>query len=429
MSKLSKPIIRIDPDEELNLIRKLLFYQPTGYHSNPQKLYNAIKDKGYNFPYKKIREWLHNQNEWQKYAPSPKDTPRVSYGKISKPNCVHQCDLLFLTHDKYKGKTWKAVLQIIDVSSRFKASVPLTSKNSSEVAKAFKKIYDNPNNSLTYPTLLQCDGGKEFMGETARLMETHNATIRVIGAYSHRGLALVERFNKTLAEMLYKIQYAVESISKNPKLIREWVKYLPEVIDYLNNYLTRLIRAPGSSKWGLAPAKAIKLERVESRPSTKYKRPVEKDEKNKLKKGHSVRYLLANADCEGGMENQKRATDPVWSPSLHKFRKIVITKNEPVLYYLGDDDDEYAPKRGFVREELLYVNIDTLQYPPQSILEENTRSRSINFVLIINKMSKAVAYAERRGGECRGKTGQINGFDVYLWSCENGLHQWEAPYK
>ncbi|CAJ0630045.1 7276_t:CDS:2, partial [Entrophospora sp. SA101] len=180
---------------------------------------------------------------------------------------------------------------------------------------------------------------------------------------------------------------------------REWVKYLPEVIDYLNNYPTRLIRAPGSSKWGLAPAKAIKLGRVDSRPSTKYKRPVGKNEENKLKKGDTVRYLLANAEWEGGMENQKRATDPTFSPSIHKIRKIVVTKNEPVLYYLGDDD-EYAPKCGFVREELLYVNIDTLQYPPQSILEENTHSRSINFVRIINKMSKAVAYAERRGREC-----------------------------
>ena len=58
MSKLSKLIIRIDPDEELNL--KLLFYRPTGYHSNPRRLYNAIRDKRYNFPYKKVREWLHN---------------------------------------------------------------------------------------------------------------------------------------------------------------------------------------------------------------------------------------------------------------------------------------------------------------------------------------------------------------------------------
>src|SRR5213075_1886905 len=105
---------------------------------------------------------------------------------------------------------------------------------------------------------------------------------------------IVARFNKTLAEILYKVQYAVESITSNPKLIREWVKYLPEVINYLNNYPTRLIRAPGSSKWGLAPAIAIGLERVESRPSTKYKRSVGNNE-TKLNKGDTVRYLLVNA--------------------------------------------------------------------------------------------------------------------------------------
>ena len=65
---------------------------------------------------------------------------------------------------------------------------------------------------------------------------------------------------------------------------------------------------------------------------------------------------------------RKGATDLTFSPSLHKIRKIVVMKNEPVLYYLGDDDNEYAPKRGFVREELLYVNIDTLQYPPQEYI-------------------------------------------------------------
>src|SRR5947209_20101572 len=107
--------------------------------------------------------------------------------------------------------------------------------------------------------------------------------------------------------MLYKIQYSVESIFSDPKLIRAWVKYLPEVIDYLNNYPTRLIRAPGSSKWNLAPIKAIKLEKVESQPSTKYKRPVGKYEKNMLRKRDSVRYLLANVKWEGDIENRARA--------------------------------------------------------------------------------------------------------------------------
>ncbi|CAG8636916.1 3158_t:CDS:2 [Paraglomus brasilianum] len=150
--KLSTPIIRIDPNEELNLICKLLFYQPTGYHANSRKLYKDLKKEGYRFPFKKVHNWLINQNEWQKYAPSPKDTPR----------------------------TYKWALTIIDVASRFKYAVPLTSKNSSEVAKAFKKIYDNPNIPLTWPDLLQSDGGREFMGETSKLMQEHNVIIRVI---------------------------------------------------------------------------------------------------------------------------------------------------------------------------------------------------------------------------------------------------------
>ena len=118
--------------------------------------------------------------------------------------------------------------------------------------------------------------------------------------------------------MLYKIQYAVESISSDPRLIRAWVRHLPKVVDYLNNYPTRLIREPGSLKWGLAPSEAILLKEVESKPSISSKRPIGKDEIT-LKKGDSVRYLLANAEWEEGMKNQKRATDLTYSPSIHKI--------------------------------------------------------------------------------------------------------------
>jgi hypothetical protein len=184
--------------------------------------------------------------------------------------------LLFLTHDHYKRKKYIAVLNIIDCASRYKASIPLTSKKSSEVARAFRKIYNDPNNPLVWPELLQCDGGREFMGKTSQLMKDHNVTIRVIGPYSHRGVAFLERFNQTLTKILYKIQDAIEYIYSNSKLIKVWIRHLPMVIDYLNNYSTRLIRELGTKKWGFAPIKAIMLEKVELRPFTKYKRPVGK---------------------------------------------------------------------------------------------------------------------------------------------------------
>ena len=90
--------------------------------------------------------------------------------------------------------------------------------------------------------------------------------------------------------------------------------------------------------------KAIALEQVESRPSTKYKCSVRKDE-IRLKKGDIICYLLVNAEWESSIKNQKCATDPTFSSSLHKIQKVVVIKNEPVLYYLNR---EYAPFHEFV---------------------------------------------------------------------------------
>jgi hypothetical protein len=86
------------------------------------------------------------------------------------------------------------------------------------------------------------------MGETFYLMQEHNVIIRIIGPYSYCGTAIVERFNQTLLKILYKIQYAVEFISSDSRLIKAWVRHLPKAIDYLNNYLACLIREPGFLK-------------------------------------------------------------------------------------------------------------------------------------------------------------------------------------
>ncbi|CAG8830088.1 35657_t:CDS:2, partial [Racocetra persica] len=147
------------PDEKVDLVCQLIYYNPTGYYSNAQKLYKAIKDEGYHFLYKKIHEWLECQQQYQIYKPSPKHITRASY-----------------------EKTYKAVLNIVDCASRYKAS----------------------------PRLLQTDNGQEWISKTSRIMEEHGIVIQVIGLYSHHSTAIVERFNKTLAEMLYKIQYSIE---------------------------------------------------------------------------------------------------------------------------------------------------------------------------------------------------------------------------
>ena len=99
------------------------------------------------------------------------------------------------------------------------------------------------------------DPGHEFMGVT-KVMENHKTTIRRGRTEIHREQAIVERFNKTLAERLFGHQYAVEVRLPSGKRSTEWVKRLPEVVSDLKNEVTRLT--------GKKPTKAIKEKAVSS---------------------------------------------------------------------------------------------------------------------------------------------------------------------
>ena len=190
---------------------------------------------------------------------------------------MHQADLLFLPHDKlpHGRKVYKHALTVVDVASRYEAAEPLTSKESDEVSKAFQRIYRR--GPLKWPQLLQVDPGREFMGTVTKVMENNKTAIRRGRTEIHRDQAIVERFNRTLAERLFGYQYAVEMNMKNSdKRSTEWVKRLPEVVSALNNEVTRLI--------GKKLAEAIKEKSVLSKPSTLYSRPVGLNEKSSVPK-------------------------------------------------------------------------------------------------------------------------------------------------
>ena len=195
--------------------------------------------------------------------------------------------------------------------------------------------------------MLQVDPGREFMGSVTKEMESHKTYIRRGRTGIHRDQAIVERFNRTLAERLFGHQYAVEMLLPEGQRSTAWVKRLPDVVRALNNEVTRLT--------GKRPAVAIKEKKgVVAKPSTPYSRLVGVSEK-KLPSNVKVRYLYQPGELEGGT---KRATDPVWSSKVFTLEKAVDKPGEPVLYYLYE-----GPKRGFVREELLVVPPNT-QLPP-----------------------------------------------------------------
>ena len=293
----------------------------------------------------KAKLWLMKQAIWQIYLPAPRTIPRPTFD-VDLPNAVHQADLLFLPHDKLpRGKKiFKYALTVVDVASRFKAAEPLTSKDSSEVSRAFRKIYKG---SLKWPKILQVDPGREFMGAVTEEMKDHDVRIRRGNVNVHRDQGIVERFNRSLSERLFSFQYSQEMNMKSGERSTEWVKRLPEVVSALNREKTRLTEK--------RPVDATKEGIVDAKNSTFYSKPVEKNEK-RLDSSVNVRYLFAPGELEGG---GRQATDPNWSLIIFNILKSIANENEPVLYYLKD-----GPKRGFVREELMIAPKGT-ELPPE----------------------------------------------------------------
>ena len=180
-------------------------------------------------------------------------------------------------------------------------------------------------------------------------MEKHGVKIQRGQAGNHRSQAFVERANKTLSERLFSFQYAQEMVMDERS--RKWVKRLPQVLKAMNSEPTRLI--------GKDPSSALGLDKVGVKVG-EYKRPVGLGEV-RLPPGVLVRYLYAPGEGEGG--SRRRATDPIWSLGVYYLSRSVVSSDQPVLYYLSSG----APKRGFVREELLVVPNDT-ELPPKGAL-------------------------------------------------------------
>ena len=116
---------------------KQIYYSDDGYWRGKSAIQKLSKATG--SAKEEAVRWLMKQPLYQIYLPAPKYIPRpnASVSLFAKPNDIHQAGILYLPHDKFKNKTYKYALNIVDVASRYKGSYQLATKNSKEVAQAF----------------------------------------------------------------------------------------------------------------------------------------------------------------------------------------------------------------------------------------------------------------------------------------------------
>ena len=92
------------------------------------------------------------------------------------------------------------------------------------------------------------------MGSVSQLLAKHSVQVRRGWVDIHRDQGIVERWNRTLAELLFGHQYAQEMRLPSGQRSTEWVARLPGVVAALNGEVTRLT--------GKKPSDAIKAKRL-----------------------------------------------------------------------------------------------------------------------------------------------------------------------
>ena len=140
--------------------------------------------------------------------------------------------------------------------------------------------------------MLQVYPGREFMGGVTKEMEKHETYIRRERAEIHRDQAAVGRFNHTLAESLFGLQYAVKMLLPERQRSTAWVKRLPDVDVGLNNKPYRA---------GKKPIEAIKEKSFLPKAWRPYKRPVVENEKD----AHPFESSVSLPTWRGGRWCQK----------------------------------------------------------------------------------------------------------------------------
>src|SRR6266513_590072 len=127
------PIIQIDSDEarklDVSIALQKIYYQPAGYYRTAKKLFEASQKAGFNFTLAEVEDWLERQAVYQIHKSQPKFIPRASFTSITTPNEVHQADVLYMPYDKVGQITYLFCLNIVNVASRYKTSIPIGARS------------------------------------------------------------------------------------------------------------------------------------------------------------------------------------------------------------------------------------------------------------------------------------------------------------
>ena len=224
-----------DRYEKLNEI----YYDPTTGFNSFAKFWSKVKHLG--IPQKDVKYWLEKQQTYQinKEVKRPKVYDTVY---ATEPRKIYQMDVL--VYNKHRRGNYRYILTVIDVNSRYAAARAMTTQAMKDIIVHVESIFDE----MGVPRYISLDrqfDNEQFKSFITRLRNKHQKEIDLYFSEPDEinKNAIIERFNRTLAESIQKWRDSDEvndavAVSNS----KYWYDILDLLVDNYNNTVHRTIK-------------------------------------------------------------------------------------------------------------------------------------------------------------------------------------------
>jgi hypothetical protein len=213
----------------------------------------------------------------------------------------------------FTNSKYKYLLNIIDLFSKYAYVMPLKSKSANDIIEGFSSVF-----ARAKPEKLWTDQGTEFVNNKFKDFLKQN-NIELYHVYNEEKSVVVERFNRTLGELLSR---KITENSQKFKKEKQFVKALNDMVNLYDNKVHSTI--------GMTPTQAVKSENRFQVMLNSYP-----PEENKSKQLFNVGDLVR---IDAYKDKFTKGRKPNWTKELFVVDKVLHTN--PVTYRTTDTNGE-----------------------------------------------------------------------------------------
>ena len=266
-------------------------------------------------------------------------------------NYLYQCDLVDLTKYHQENDGYKWIVTIIDTFSKKAWALKMKNKSANSIISVMKPFFRSNK-----PQKMQFDQGTEFYNSNFLGLLKKNK-IKHYSVYSEQKAAIVERFNRTLKERMFKYFTS--------RGTHRWVDILQDLVNGYNN------TKHSSTQFAPEEVNQANEKKVRDNLFPKIKK-LRQFTKPAFKVGDTVRITRKK-----GLFEKKYEIN--WSWEVFNVSEVK-SKTYPVTYGLSDYKGEKI-LGSFYKSELQLVDKSDNIYPIEKIVKTRTRQKETQYLV------------------------------------------------